>query len=289
MTGPAWAFLPDGRRLHLQHGPTDLIIEVFAADAVRMRAHARAIARFRGLLAGLVRDLPALRRPVDAAAPLADPVARRMRDACLPHAGVFVTPMAAVAGAIADEILAAMVAGLPVDRAYVNNGGDVAIHLGPGQHFDAAIWDGGGGGRLRVAAGDGVGGIATSGWRGRSHSLGIADAVTVLARSAAAADAAATLIANAVDLPGHPAITRRPARTLSPDSDLGDRPVTVAVGPLAPAEVAAALDRGLAAARDMLERGLIRGAALFLRGETRALGLPAPPTPRELLPCQSSA
>ena len=52
-------------------------------------------------------------------------------------------------------------------------------------------------------------GIATSGWRGRSFSLGIADAVTVLAATAAEADAAATVIANAVDLPGHPAIDTR--------------------------------------------------------------------------------
>ena len=66
-------------------------------------------------------------------------------------------------------------------------------------------------------------GVATSGWRGRSFSLGIADAVTVLAATAAAADAAATIIANAVDLPGHPAIARRPASELEDDSDLGDR------------------------------------------------------------------
>ena len=52
-------------------------------------------------------------------------------------------------------------------------------------------------------------GVATSGWRGRSFSLGIADAVTVLARTGAAADAAATIIANAVDLPGHPAVDAR--------------------------------------------------------------------------------
>ena len=34
----------------------------------------------------------------------------------------------------------------------------------------------------------------------------------------------------AVDIPGHPAITRRPACELSPDSDLGARPVTTGVG-----------------------------------------------------------
>ena len=77
---------------------------------------------------------------------------------------------------------------------------------------------------------DPVRGIATSGWRGRSFSLGIADAVTVLAATAAKADAAATIIANAVDLPNHAAITRVPAREIAPDNDLGERLVTRAVG-----------------------------------------------------------
>jgi ApbE superfamily uncharacterized protein (UPF0280 family) len=126
--------------------------------------------------------------------------------------------------------------------------------------------------------GDGIGGIATSGWRGRSQSLGIADAVTVLARTAAQADAAATMIANAVDLPGHPAVTRRPAREVKADSDLCDLPVTVAVGPLDAADIALALARGAAFAQDCLNRGLIAGAALFLQGAVSLVG-PVPLEP----------
>ena len=84
-------------------------------------------------------------------------------------------------------------------------------------------------------------GAATKGAGGRSFSLGIADAVTVLAAIAAAADAAATIIANAVDLPGHPAIRRVPASEIDPDSDLGDRLVTVTVGRLFESEIRAAL------------------------------------------------
>ena len=83
-----------------------------------------------------------------------------------------------------------------------------------------------------IEADDPARGIATSGRHGRSFSLGIADAVTVLARTAAQADAAATIIANAVDLPGHPAILRCPAHDLQPDSDLGARLVTRDVGDL---------------------------------------------------------
>ncbi len=198
-------------------------------------------------------------------------VADRMLRATAPFAPVFVTPMAAVAGAVADHVLAAMTAGRRLERAYVNNGGDAALWLAPGAALAAA------GGpdlstRIRVAAETPVRGIATSGWRGRSHSLGLADAVTVLARSAAEADAAATLIANAVDLPGHPAVSRRPARELAPDSDLGGRLVTVGVGALAPEEVARALAAGRAAAEAMLARGRIHGAALWLGSKVETVG-----------------
>ena len=274
--GPIAALLDGGSRLHLQHGPIDLII---GADAPvpdgRRCAFAAAAARFKGLLAELVAELPLLRAEMTAdLPPPQSPVARRMRDAVLPHAGVFITGMAAVAGAVADEILAAMTTALPLTRAYVNNGGDIAVHLGEGAGFTTAMvgLDGRDLGRIALTAGDGIGGIATSGAGGRSFSLGIADSVTVLARSAAAADAAATLIANAVDLPGHPGIRRQPARDLQPDSDLGARLVVTGVPPLAPADVAQALDAGMAQAQDLLSRGLIAGAALFLQGQTRLAG-----------------
>jgi ApbE superfamily uncharacterized protein (UPF0280 family) len=117
-----------------------------------------------------------------------------------------------------------------------------------------------------------VRGIATSGWRGRSFSLGIADAVTVLAATGAAADAAATIIANAVDLPGHPAVLRAPAVTLQADSDLGAIPVTTAVGPLTPGEIDAALAAGAARAEALRAEGLIAAAALFLDGAVRVVG-----------------
>jgi ApbE superfamily uncharacterized protein (UPF0280 family) len=122
-------------------------------------------------------------------------------------------------------------------------------------------------------------GLATSGRHGRSFSLGIADAVTVLARTASQADAAATIIANAVDLSGHPAIIRCPAKELQPDSDLGSRLVTRDVGELSAREIDDALESGAACARKLLAAGLIDGAALRLRGEmvivaARAIEMP---------------
>ena len=277
MSGGAEArLLPDGRRLHLQHGPIDIVAEAFGAAAERQAAYQQAVRRFETVLDELVGELDLLRRPIDAAAPLLrGPVARRMADACRRHRGKFLTPMAAVAGAVADEVLAALVAGLALPKAYVNNGGDIAFHLAPGQSLSAGIVDDQDApaidGRVRLGYVLPVRGLATSGWRGRSQSLGIADAVTVLAADAAAADAVATLIANAVDV-DHPAIRRAPANELRDDTDLGTRPATVAVGPLPRAAIEAALGAGEAATEAMRRRGLIHAAYLALQGEVRLVG-----------------
>jgi ApbE superfamily uncharacterized protein (UPF0280 family) len=203
-----------------------------------------------------------------------------MTAAVLPYASeYFITPMAAVAGAVAEEVLATMLRSAELSRAYVNDGGDIAFHLSAGEKFIIGMVDRPDRpslfGTTTVADSDAVRGVATSGWRGRSFSLGIADAVTVLADRAAAADAAATIIANAVDLPGHPAIMRVPARELAPDSDLGNHLVTQNVGVLTSSEVDQALASGVSTAEKLLRLGLIRTAALNLQGETRIVALEA--------------
>ena len=314
------ARLGDGR-LHLQHGPIDLIVEAFGAMDEVERAYAQAIHRFGDILPTLVGELPVLRRPVGEAYPLLQgPVARRMAEAVWPHRARYITPMAAVAGAVADEMLQALVHGRTLDKAYVNDGGDITIHLTPGHSLRAGIVAGSvsspfrwgsapsygamGSGAAQhsltpPSAGglvtsreptpphlngeaydktlDGVAlltherpvrGIATSGRGGRSFSLGIAESVTVLAATAATADAAATMIANEVNA-DHPSIERRPACSLDPDSDLGELPVTVAVGDLPPEIVAVALDRGRTEARRLRLCGLIDSAALSLEGQWR--------------------
>ena len=259
-------WLPDGRRLHLHHGPIDMIVDVEGPG--RDAALTRAVARFDTLLEELVTELPRLRSTQGAA--LRGETAQRMAHAVAPFAPAYITPMAAVAGAGAETILAAICAGRGIDKAYVNNGGDVAFHLCPGQDMRAAIASDPPG-QVVIRHSDPVRGVATSGRGGRSQSLGIADSVTVLAISAAMADAAATMIANAVDLHDHPAITRQPARDLFPDSDLGDRPVTTLVARLTKAERRTALSAGLSHASDLRARGLIVSAALTLQGETRLL------------------
>ncbi|MGK7651115.1 UPF0280 family protein [Roseovarius sp. B08] len=260
-------WLPDGKRLHLHHGPIDMILGIEGAG--RNAAFQRAVARFETLLEELVAELPRLRS--NDGSGVTGGAARRMVSAVAPFAPEFITPMAAVAGAGAETILQAVLDGPDVRRAYVNNGGDVAFHIGPGEVMRVAIASPVPG-HVTVRHGDPVRGVATSGAGGRSHSLGIADAVTVLARGAAPADAAATMIANAVDLPGHPAIDRVPACEVSPDSDLGPRAVTRAVGALSADEVAEALDAGRAYADRLVARGVVHAACLTLRGQCVSVG-----------------
>jgi ApbE superfamily uncharacterized protein (UPF0280 family) len=278
---PQRATLADGR-LHFSHGPIDLVIQADGrADAIEA-AHRSAWQRFETLLAELVSELGELRRPVGEATAPSGAVARRMWEACHPFRAGYITPMAAVAGAVAQEI-AACYDRPGIVRAAVNNGGDIALHLTPGASYRvgvcsdlaAATREAVQGGLapdadLEIESHMPVRGIATSGWRGRSFSLGIADSATVLAASAAQADAAATVIANAVNI-DDPRIERIAACELKDDTDLRDLPVTVDVPRLEPVLIEQALHAGIARARELQQAGLIWGALLVCQGRTAYL------------------
>ncbi|WP_372827726.1 UPF0280 family protein [Polaromonas sp.] len=271
------SLFPDGR-WHFQHGPMDIVIGASGDPSALEDAHEQAWRRFRSILGELVQELPALRRPVQGLCPVQGPVAMRMWQACQPYKSSFITPMAAVAGAVAQELIA-FYAVEGVARAWVNNGGDIALHLAASQSVQIGLYadlarldhyeihdgiriDG----QFKVSGLLPVRGVATSGWRGRSFSLGIADSVTVLARTAAEADVAATVIANAVDLDDDRVI-RRPACELKDDSDLGSLPVTVEVPLLEPTLVQQALRAGLRRAQTLRAAGLIWSAALICQNQ----------------------
>ena len=272
---PAAALLPCGTRLHLQHGPIDLIIGANGTKGNRALAFKAARERFGTVLEELVCELDLLRTPQSKNAPIPKGhIAKRMHWATQPHSDTFITPMAAVAGSVADTILNAMVTASPLSRAYVNNGGDIAIHLTPGTEFAMAMSDINGRnlGRVSISYDQRIRGVATSGRHGRSLSMGIADSVTVLAACAAQADAAATLIANAVDLPSHPKIFRCAANLIDPDSDLGHRSVVTGYKKLLDSDITKALNRGTRCAHTMQQHNDIAGAALFLSDDIRLLG-----------------
>ena len=298
-------------RWHFQHGPIDIVVGAQGEPAAVKQAHRAAWQRFETVLEELVGELPVLRRPIpsDGPLPLArhclqGAVAQRMWNACSPFRAGFITPMAAVAGAVAQELIACY-ARPGVERAWVNNGGDIALHLTPGRSvrvglftdladLNAALGDAlgdacgdppGHQGLQGVRGGEGlathaqceigfdmpVRGIATSGWRGRSFSLGIADSATVLAKTAAMADAAATVIANAVNV-AHPGIVRRPACEIRDDGDLGVMRVTVDVPRLPHDHIRRALTAGRREAESLQQRGLINSAVLVCQGQWMQVG-----------------
>ncbi len=272
-TGMQANLIGAGNRLHLQHGPIDMIID---ADS-RHRSAIFTAATKAGIsvLATLVEELPLLRARHHSGRQFAGPVARRMHAACHLAGGRFVTPMIAVAGAVADHILAAMLASKfanDVTKISVNNGGDVAFWTAPGAIAKAQL-AGVDGGMMTIHGPTVWRGLATSGWQGRSHSLGIADSVSVLARTAATADIAATLIANSVNLTSHRGIERVPAKSLNPESDLGDRLVTTAVPQLPRDDVFAAVDGGRTVAQQILDQEHIAGAVISLQGHTEIIGM----------------
>ena len=251
-----------GRRWLLQHGPIDIVLSIDGTAKSVAYGEEIVWTRFQSVLTELCDELAALRQPMDRAPHLRGVVAKKMAHACVPFAGQFITPMAAVAGAVADHLVEPLRTLDGVHKAYANNGGDIAIHLTPGECYRVGVV-------ANVSAADEsarlngdfelryetpVRGVATSGWRGSSFSLGIADSVTVLAASAAAADAAATMIGNSVNV-DHPGIQRQLAETLKDDTDLRGHWVTIAVPQLAPNVVAAALDAGATQASVLRSKG----------------------------------
>ncbi len=256
-------------------GPMTLTVSCWLKGRARPVMAAKAGASCLGLLAALAdfqgyMRLPVSRLPQRGRLPRVVARAAGAVRRVAAVSGVDLTPLAAVAGAVADSAAEAAAA-LGADRVLVNNGGDIALYLAPGQSAAVGLTSQPGGPvahRLTVRGGDGVGGVATSGWQGRSFSPGVADQVGVWAQSAALADAAATALAGLVTLDS-PAVERRPARDLDPASDLGATPVTVKVGRLSPSEIQAALDQGQAAAQKLISALPIGGAHLLLAGQRR--------------------
>jgi ApbE superfamily uncharacterized protein (UPF0280 family) len=276
VTGAAVAaFLSDGR-LHLQHGPIDLIIEA-NGDAKEISIAYDAMAkRFETVLDELVLELKSLRQEVSSADNAKSPIAKRMIIAARKFNDEFVTPMAAVAGSVADEIVEIGWTSSSLKKLYVNNGGDIAFRVGSGEQVvvgvTKSVIDPTLIGRLHFSANSNVHGVATSGFGGRSRTFGIADAVTVVSSCAAAADVAATLIANHVSLGDHPQVKVIAANLIDESSDLGDRLVTSSVGNLTKQEIETALDKGEHRANELYAKQLISGAFLALRGSVRSVG-----------------
>jgi len=195
------------------------------------------------------------------------PVLLRMIEAVKATGEPDATPMAAVAGTIADEVLYTLV-NYGATRAVVNNGGDIAIHVGAEKSVRVGVISDFSTGRvshcLELNKQHQVGGIATSGMGGRSFTKGIASAVVVLAETAARADACATMLANAVNA-DHPEIIRTRAELIDPQTDIKGQQVTLRVGKIDDYTIDRALQSGQLKFYQYLERGLLRGVIMSVQ------------------------
>jgi uncharacterized protein len=256
-------------RSHWQHGPIDIVTDLFGSiEQITAAKHAMWL-RFPQFLPQLVHELSALRTNC---ADLAEhsfhgEIAALMFHSVQPYKDQFITPMAAVAGSVAQTLLNIAKA-FELTKVIVNNGGDIGLFAKANERVFVALLAPRG--KLEFCAPEAFEfGVATSGWSGRSFSLGIADAVTVVAQTASQADAAATMIANAVGPQiEHHGIIRKPANQLKDDTDLGSCSVTVKVDDLPLSLVRQALEEGQTYAKSLLDQRLILSASLSLQGES---------------------
>ncbi|MFZ5633487.1 MAG: UPF0280 family protein [Bacillota bacterium] len=255
----------------VDYGPVSMVIEAGGSGgpmtAAALKGAETAVRQLEAL-SGVLDRARVLAR--DALTDGADPaVLNRMIEVTRATGEPDITPMAAVAGAFAEQALEGA-AGEGATRIIVNNGGDIAIRLGKGESIRVGIVTDLASGKVThfidLKGEYGLGGIATSGFGGRSFTKGIASAVVVLAGTAAQADACATMVANAV-YAGHPGIKLRKAEELDPLTDIRGQVVVEKVGRLDGPTVRKAIASGQERFFRYREKGLLFGAVIAVRDQ----------------------
>ncbi|MEJ2716012.1 MAG: UPF0280 family protein [Deltaproteobacteria bacterium] len=264
--------LGDGSVL-VECGPMRMFIEASAAGTPRPDLCRRAAEKAVTFLEEVAAQRNSLRAPaLEVPEPTPRSIVHRMWEAARLVGDADLTPMASVAGAIADAT-ADLLEREGMSRVVVNNGGDVAFRLKDRERLYVGIRPDVGNSamshRVLVTPDMGLGGVTTSGLGGRSFTRGVASAATVFASTATTADAAATAVANATYVPSENVIQRM-AESIQPDTDLKGVRITASLGDLSPEEIEKALQQGMTKAEEMASRGLIYGACLFVKGRMRS-------------------
>ena len=253
-------------KVALDFGPTQMTIQISGdgADTGAAAEAARVAVRLVTELAG-VKTIAA--KPQNEIGTLdgLPLVLQRMIESVRSSGDADLTPMAAVAGTVAD-MTADWLFARGFSKIIVNNGGDIAIRLLGEQRAAVGIAPALGMNPthvLRIGAADGIGGVTTSGSGGRSFTKGIATAATVMAKTASIADACATSIGNATFVP-HPSIHLVKAEEIDPLTDLVGHWIVRDVGELPPETVQAALESGWRRAKGFLDQAIIKGSVIFI-------------------------
>jgi len=266
------------RELHdgtvvVDRGPMLMSISVSSGGVPNVslsRQGARRALEVLGLLAGF-RHL--ITQKVDRAATgdSLPPVVGKMLSVARRFDDPTITPLIAVAGAGADEVADFITGRQHVGKVVVNNGGDIAVRIKNQEIVkigiktdvsEKAISH-----VMTVGTKSGIGGVATSGFGGRSFTMGVANAAVAVARDAISADVAATLIGNAANVKSR-AVSRDMAKNLYHATDIPNHLVTTGIGGLTKSEIDEAINAGRRKAETFQNMGLIIGAIVAVKDRT---------------------
>ena len=258
----------DDESVLVECGPMRLVLQAWYKNRPQLKLARQAAEKSIAYLEQIARCRSVLSRPVPEVANLPEEnLVITMINAVKTIGDDDLTPMAAVAGTIAD-VVADRRFEKGATRVIVENGGDIAIRLAEGETATVGV-------RpqvnsrhishlIRLDGGQASWGVTTSGVGGRSLTTGIASAVTVLAANASVADAAATAIGNACFVEDS-SIIQAPAESLDPNTDLAGLAVTTKVGELLPEKVLMALESARQKAEMLSQQKIIRGAFIALQ------------------------
>ena len=257
----------DAESVLVECGPMRLVIRAWNKKQPQIKLARRAAEKSILYLERIARCRTILRRPLPEIKELPeDELAFRMIASVRAVGDEDLTPMAAVAGTIADAV-ADWLFEREATRVIVDNGGDIAVRIVAGEGVTVGVRPRVDSGHIshviNLDSGRSTWGVTTSGVGGRSLTRGIASAVTVLANNASVADAAATAVANACFVEDN-GIVQVLAENIDPNSDLAGIPVTVEVGPLSTDKISIALNTALRKAEYLSQKDVIIGALITL-------------------------
>ena len=256
-------------KLFIENGPTNIIAEAFSLEKIKIY---NLICEYSSkFLKDLSLEIRTLKKPTSYENEFVSEIANTMFDSTKLFLPNFITPMASVAGSISELLLLKVLEKFKVNKMYINNGGDISLYIAKNEKFNFSV-----GGEtsfvVEYADTDGLGGIATSGWKGRSFSMGIADSVTVIAEKASIADAAATIICNHIDLKNSKKIKKTIANNLYEDTDLNNKLITVSVENLTETEIRQAISMGKIISEYYISKNFIKAVIINLQNNILILG-----------------
>jgi len=260
-------------KVYVEYGPVQMVVEATCHQQPMPNKLHEAAIMVPEILNSLVGVLQYAKKRWPLLADVGDldmpEVLRRMLNSVASTHDETLTPMAAVAGTFAD-IVADYLAENGATKVIVNNGGDIAVRLESGESTVIGIAPRSGGASpthfIRLDSNSKVGGVTTSGFGGRSLTLGVADATVAVACNASVADACSTLIANHTYVVC-PQVQRRLACEIDPQSDIADMWVTTQVNNLPEWAVDEALASGISKAIDLIEEKVLSGSVVFVGGK----------------------